>query len=340
LWFVELNGCDVREWPGRNGHALCARASGKSWSLRSSLVAANEEVNVTGDDRLASFLSWARSFRFPHSPAVQSPPLLLPRDAVELLGTLLQVLYKNAMVKLFVGLHPLPDAAPAALRALNKQPRMLAALNRLLVLAFKDAKSARRGRMAEVWSALPTPFHPAGVVLPDDLRWAAPNAHVADALRFMHVEQERVRTTLIPSCVSDAFVGWLNAWAGAVPDARVDWAAAVETEAVQAAGPDAVFLARFVVVAGVAGEQMPAGGLDEFRARWAGHDPELALKSVCSWASWMTARRIVAWMAAPLAAEPTAAAGLNRTGAELSAPLSLSAAHGMGGHVFDADELL
>jgi len=296
---------------------------------------------VTGDDRLASFLAWARSFRFPHSPAVQSPPLLLPRDAVELLGTILQVLYKNAMVKLFVGMHPLPDAAPAALRALNKQPRMLAALNRLLALAFmKDAKSARPGRMAEVWSALPTPFHPAGVILPDDLRWSAPNGDIADALRFMHAEQERVRTALIPTCVSHAFVGWLNAWGGAVPDARDDWAAALETEAVVAAGPDAVFLARFVAVAGVAAEQMPAGGLTEFRARWAGDDPELALKSVCSWASWMTARRVVAWMAAPLAAEPTAAVGVHRAGSELPAPVSLSAARGMGGHAVDAGELL
>ena len=226
-------------------------------------------------------------------------------------------------------------------RAPLKGGALLAALNRLLALAFmKDAKSARPGRMAEVWSALPTPFHPAGVILPDDLRWSAPNGDIADALRFMHAEQERVRTALIPTCVSHAFVGWLNAWGGAVPDARDDWAAALETEAVVAAGPDAVFLARFVAVAGVAAEQMPAGGLTEFRARWAGDDPELALKSVCSWASWMTARRVVAWMAAPLATEPTAAVGVHRAGSELPAPVSLSAARGMGGHAVDAGELL
>lgn len=100
-------------------------------------------------------------------------------------------------------------------------------------------------------------------------------------------EQERVRTRFIPSVVSSAFFAFLNAWRGGPPpDEATDWPSAVETEGVKAAGPDTVFLARFVAVVGVAGQQLPKTRLGEFLHRWRGDDqPELALKSVCSWAS-------------------------------------------------------
>lgn len=279
------------------------------------------------DVRLNSFLTWVRAFRDPDIAAIRAPPLLLPRDAVDLLGTILHKVYKNGMVKLFVGLHPLPDAAPAVLRALNNQPRMLAGLNRLIVLAFRDAKSAVPGRLEEVWALLPNPFSPEGVELPGDLRWVLPNAHIANAVRFMHSQQERVRTTLIPSEVSAAYGDYLSFWRGGVPDPATDWPAAMETTAVRAAGADTVFLARFVAVAGVAGEQMPKGRLDEFRRRWVGGDCELALKSVCAWASWMVARRVVEWMAEPLAGVPTA----DGTGDHGRPPSCSFPAHGMGG---------
>lgn len=281
------------------------------------------------NERLASFLVWARSFRAPDSASIRTPPLLLPRDAVELLGTILQVLYKNGMVKLFVGLNPLPDAAPAAVRALNNRPRLLAVLNQMLVHAIKDTKGSKPGRMKEIWETLPEPFTPAGVELPKDVRWALPNENVANALRFMHTEQERVRTRFIPTVVSSAFIGFLNAWRGSVPDPATDWPAAVETNSVKAAGPDTVFFARFVVVAGVAGEQMPKERLDEFLRRWRGvEQPDMALKSVCSWASWMAARRIVSWMATPLAMEPGIEAGDRDERQELP-PVSFSMAQGM-----------
>lgn len=322
-----------------NGHALCARASGAVWSLRKSLSAVKDDTVNVADDRLASFLVWARSFRSPDSVAIRVPPRLLPRDAVELLGTILQTLYKNAMVKLFVGQGPLPDAAPAVVRALNSRPRLLAALNRMIALTFKDAKGSQPGRLKEVWAALPEPFTPAGWELPRDVRWALPNENVADALRFMHAEQERVRTRFIPTVVAAAFVGYLNAWRGQEPDAATDWPAAVETEGVRAAGDDTVFLARFVVVAGVATAQMPKARLAEFTRRWSGADPELALKSVCSWASWMAARRMVSWMAVRLASVPVVGDD-TRDECQTLPPMSFSMAKGMAGLPVALEELL
>lgn len=318
---------------------MCARATGAPWSLRKSIAAAKDDTVNVADVRLASFLVWARAFRSPDSTAIRIPPLLLPRDAVELLGTILQVLYKNGIVKLFVGLHPLPDAAPAVVRALNNRPRLLAGLNRMLALTFKDSRGCQPGRMKEVWEVLPEPFSPADVELPKDLRWAVPNENVADALRFMHAEQERARTRFIPSVVSSAYIGFLNAWRGDVPDMTTDWPAAVETEGVRAAGPDTVFLARFVVVAGVAGQQLPKVRLEEFLHRWKGDQPDLAMKSICSWASWMAARRIVSWMAAPLASVTVMGEAGTDSSEELP-PVSLSMALGMGGLPIVADELL
>lgn len=282
---------------------------------------------------------WARSFRSPDSVAIRVPPRLLPRDAVELLGTVLQILYKNNMVKLFVGQGPLPDAAPAVVRALNSRPRLLAALNRMIVLTFKDAKGSQPGQLKEVWAALPEPFTPAGRELPRDVRWALPNENVADALRFMHAEQERVRMRFIPTVVAAAFIGYLNAWRGQQPDAAIDWPAAIETEGVCAAGADTVFLARFVLVAGVAAAQMPKARLAEFTRRWSGDDPELALKSVCSWASWMVARRVVSWMAVRLASVPMVEDD-GRDECHTLPPMSFSIARGMGGRPVALDELL
>ncbi|GAB0494197.1 hypothetical protein MMPV_005488 [Pyropia vietnamensis] len=327
------NGC---QFCG-NGHALCARAMGASWSLRKSLSAAKDTSVDVMNERLASFLVWARSFRAPDSAAIRTPPLLLPRDAVELLGTILQVLYKNGMVKLFVGLGALPDAAPTVVRTLNNRPRLLAVLNQMLVYAIKDTKGSKPGRMKEVWETLPEPFSPAGVELPKDVRWSLPNENIADALRFMHTEQERVRTRFIPTVVSSAFLGFLNAWRGGVPNPATDWPAAVETDSVKAAGPDTVFFARFVVVAGVAGEQMPKERLDEFLRRWRGvEQPDVALKSVCSWASWMVARRIVSWMAMPLAMEPVVGGVGRDEGQELPC-VSFSMAQGMLGFPVASD---
>lgn len=204
---------------------------------------------------------------------------------------------RNVFVKLFVGSSVFPEDAPAAVRLAARNTVSLAVVNRLIIFSLAHRTNMVPGRMKEVWALLPTAFDPAHVELPADLWWAVPNQWFADAIRFMVADHDRVERTWLPPAVAACVRQYLETPFGrAERDMGPLWA----TEAVTAAavGEDNVFLASFLLTAALSAESVDEALLQDFRDRYL-HvgTTDLMLKEVVSWASWMAARRVVAWMA-------------------------------------------
>lgn len=278
-----------------NGHAICARLGGQGGAFKLVRERTAEHIH---DPRLRSICQWALAFPDAHAHAIRNPPPLAPRDACELLGSILHVLYKNVFVKIFVGLSVFPEDAPRPLRVAGSNAASLAVVNRLIGLLMARPRGVVPGRMKEVWSLLPTPFDPATVALPADLWWAAPNQGIADAIRFMVAEHERVeRAWLLPAVAACVRRYVATEFGRPDRDAEPPWAAAAATPAA-VGGADNAFLASFLLTVGLAAESVDAALLDDFRHRYRRTGAaELMLKEVVSWASWLAARRVVGWMA-------------------------------------------
>lgn len=254
------------------------------------------------DERVRTLATWALAVREPYSQAVRQPPPMSPRDAAELLGSILHAIYKNVFAKIFVGAGPLPDAFPQPMRSASTYSSVaMASMNKMMqVFLMPRSKPASPRRIREVWARLPTPFDPSSVVLPPDLWWSTPNAAIADALRFMVVEQERIEARWLPPSVAAA-VTWFIAYEyRGRPMVYIDggWAAAAGMPVVE--DDDNVFLVSFLLTAALDASSVRGELLNQFRRRFEHLDEavELMLREVISWAAWVAARRTVAWMGA------------------------------------------
>ena len=149
-------------------------------------VVTERREDLLADKRIRHLVRWARSFRRPTSEEVTNPPKLYPRDAVELLGSILVVAWKNPLMILFVGyLEPIPASVPSTvLRALNRHPRLLRAANKVLALTLRDTSTLQPGQMRKVWDTLPpdAQVDVDAVTLPNDLLWATHQRYIAEAV--------------------------------------------------------------------------------------------------------------------------------------------------------------
>lgn len=282
-----------------NGHAVCARLGGMEGALK--LVRERSAGHIK-DERVRTLATWALAVREPYSQSVRQPPPMSPRDAVELLGSVLHAIYKNVFASIFVGAGPLPDAFPQPVRAASMySSAAMASMNRMMqIFLMPRSKRASPRRIREVWARLPTPFDPSSVVLPPDLWWSTPNAAIADALRFMVVEQERIEARWLPPSVAAAVTRFIAYEYRGRPMVYIDgeWATAAGMPTVE--GNDNVFLVSFLLTAALDSSAVRGELIDEFRRRFEHLDEvvELMLREVISWAAWVASRRMVAWMGA------------------------------------------
>lgn len=74
-----------------NGHAVCARLGGQNGASK---LVRDRNADHIEDERIRSICQWALSFPDKDSEAIRNPPPMSPRDACELLGSVLHVIYK------------------------------------------------------------------------------------------------------------------------------------------------------------------------------------------------------------------------------------------------------
>lgn len=251
---------------------------------------------------MRTLATWALAVRDPDSVSVRQPPPMSPRDAAELLGSIIHAIYKNVFASIFVGAGPLPDAFPQPMRSASKYPVAMAGMNRLMqFLLMPRSKRAVPRRIREVWARLPEPFDPSSVVLPPDLWWSSPNEAIADSLRFMVVEQGRIETRWLPPLVATGVTRFIASEYRGLPLSYTDGGLAAAVAAMSdVVSEDDVFLASFLLTAALDSSAVRGELIDQFRRRFEHLDEavELMLREVISWAAWVVARRIVAWMGA------------------------------------------
>lgn len=278
---------------------MCARLGGMEGAL--TLVRDRSAGHIT-DERVRTLATWALAVRDPDSLSVRQPPPMSPRDAAELLGSILHAIYKNVFASIFVGAGPLPDAFPLPMRSASKHPVAMAGMNRLMqLLLMPQSRRAAPRRIREVWARLPTPFDPSSVALPPDLWWSSPNEAIADTLRFMVVEQGRIEARWLPPPVAAAVTRFIATEYRGLPLGYDDGGVAVAVAAMpNVVGEDNAFLVTFLLTAALDSSAVRGELLDQFRHRFEHLDEavELMLREVISWAAWVVARRIVAWMGA------------------------------------------
>eukprot|EP00168_Porphyra_purpurea_P008549 TRINITY_DN2084_c0_g1_i4.p1 TRINITY_DN2084_c0_g1~~TRINITY_DN2084_c0_g1_i4.p1 ORF type:complete len:382 (+),score=85.35 TRINITY_DN2084_c0_g1_i4:578-1723(+) len=284
----------------QNGHAIMAGANGIRGAAQ---VVAERREDLLADQRTRALVRWAAAFRRPTSPEVTNPPKLYPRDAVELLGSILVVAWKNSLMILFVGyIEPIPPSVPSAmLRVLNRYPRLLRATNKVLALTLRDTSALQPGQMRKVWETLPpdAQVDVDAVELPDDLLWATHQQYIAEAVGYLFVQHERICERYIHPKVAACVQSYVaTKYTGTEPRADTPWADKAVCANVRALGGHHVFLTRLLLTVAVAAKQVDASMLRAFRLRFGSN--ELMLTEVCAWAAWVAARQAVARMAGHL----------------------------------------
>lgn len=266
-----------------NGHAVCARLGGIEGALT---LLRDRNAGHIQDERVRTLATWALAVRDPDSESVRHPPPMSPRDAAELLGSVIHAIYKNVFASIFVGAGRLPDAFPKPMRSASKYPLAMAGMNRMMQLCLMPrSKRATPRRIREVWAQLPTPFDPSSVVLPPDLWWSMPNEAIADALRFMVVEQGRIETRWLPPPVATGVSQFINTEYRGLSLSHTDGATAAAVAAMpDVVSEDDVFLASFLLSAALDSSAVRGDMLDQFRHRYEHLDEavELMMREVIS----------------------------------------------------------
>jgi len=114
--------------------------------------------------------------------------------------------------------------------------------------------------------------------------------------QFLVVQHERIRERYIHPDVAACVESYVATdYNGKEPRADTPWADKAVCANVRALGGHHVFLTRLLLTVAVAVKQVDATMLRSFRLHFGTN--ELMLTEVCAWASWVAARRAVAWMA-------------------------------------------
>jgi len=114
--------------------------------------------------------------------------------------------------------------------------------------------------------------------------------------QYLVVQHERIRERYIHPCVAACVESYVaTEYNGKEPRADTPWADNAVCPNVRALGGHHVFLTRLLLTVAVAAKQVDASMLRAFRLHFGTN--ELMLTEVCAWASWVAARRAVAWLA-------------------------------------------
>lgn len=196
----------------------------------------------------------------------ESPPVSA-RQAPEMVGTAVTLEYLNRMVNIFLGEAPLPPRAPAA---------VLAMVRPVLVRLMKGA-AQQRLKPGATLDLLPA------AELPADLRWAEPNAPIADAFARAAAVIDAGGERSAPAEVRELVREQLAKYGGRPPGLSRAWV----QEAVAPLRPGARAAGRLALLTALASYQVEEEAIADFRAA----DPaDSALIELTAWASLTAAR--------------------------------------------------
>lgn len=223
------------------------------------------------DARVRDAVVWAAASRTPGASVLATPPFTA-RDAPEVLGTALVFHYINRPVTVLLGASPLPNA-PA---------RWKGGLRRIAGWWF--GRAIARPKRDD-----PPPLLPAAP-LPDDLRWAAASAPVADALARFAATVEAEGARVLPVHARAAVLERLETWRGEDVGLGRHWVAPV----LASLDPSLHPATRLALLTALAPHQVDDEVVGAFRSG-ATHD-DAALIAVLAWASLAASRRIMRWV--------------------------------------------
>jgi AhpD family alkylhydroperoxidase len=210
------------------------------------------------------------------------PVLSLPfsqEEAPEIVGTAIAFHYVNRMANVFLGDTLLPFPLPSALKTLTYR----------LYAATEGKRVVRRLQAGKSLQFLPQ------AQLPDDLSWAAGNPSIAGAFAGFAISVEEAGEQTLPESVRSLVKERIQTWNGEGMGMSRAWVekavSEIETE-YQAA-------ARLTLLTALASYQLDSGIVDAFKA---GYPQDAQLISATAWASLTAARRVSAWLAAPVKA--------------------------------------
>ncbi len=256
-----------------DAHAIMLDGSG-AHQAASALAAG--DVAAVRDARTRALAEWAAApwSRIAPGDAVGGRdqalhPLPFTADeAPEILGTALVFHYVNRLVTVLLGESPLPPAPP----------RFKGPLRRIVGWWFGRAIARRK-------SSDPAPLLPAAA-LPDDLRWAAPSPHVADALARFAAAVDLEGAHALEAETRHVVTARLAEWRGEDVGLGQQWLAPALAALDEAQRP----AARLALLTAVAPHQIDETAIDAFRASVPG---DRALVAALAWASLAAARRLV-----------------------------------------------
>ncbi len=234
---------------------------------------------LTGGGKPESpLVEWALATRSPGAAILANPPFAADA-APQILGTAVAFHFINRMVNVFLEKSPMPVRI-RSITLKNAIGRVIGATvgKRIVGIEAKPGLSLTLLPEAE---------------LPDEFRWAAPNATVAGALaRMAHVIEAKGRTVL-PESVRDIVTRRMSTWNGEDVELSGQWVnrttTSLKTEGEKAA-------ARLALLAALASYQVKATDVDQFRAHYT---DQSALVATAAWGSFQAVRRLSSWLASP-----------------------------------------
>ncbi len=274
--FAQLNGCTYCE------DMLISVVHGAQDHELATLMRARAQQEIP-EHRTRHLHEWALSCLTPDAPILRKPPFT-PVEAPEMLGTALMFNYLNRYTRIFFDGTPLnPPFSSHALKSV---------MFRGFGVEVRGSVT-RRLTPGRATALLPQ------AALPDDLQWAAPNAHVAEAVARWAGVVDAAAEADIPARAQAAVNSAVQAWGGEDMPLSRGWV----DEHVSRLNRSEQAAATVALLTALSPAQMSDDIIAEYRRYHAEDGP---LVSTVAWAAFTAARRMTSWVAEAATRHPVA----------------------------------
>jgi AhpD family alkylhydroperoxidase len=241
---------------------------------RISGVVADGRLDSIHDPGLRAAATWARAVATNDLAAGHHPRV--PGDqAPELIGVVVAFQYLNRMVGIFLGDSPLPPSVPAGMRGF-----MTRVLGRVM-----RPNASRAHTPGSSLDLLPAPDSGGS----GDFPWAAGNSNVESAFTRVAAAIDAAGARVAPTAVRELVVDTVRGWHGEAMGISRAW---VDDAVARLPTVDRP-AARLALLTALASYQVDETVIDEFRAS---RPDDEALIAITSWAAFVAARRVAAWI--------------------------------------------
>ena len=258
-------------------HVLMLRGGKEERAAR---ALASGDVDAIEDPALHALAMWGLKTRSAGAPALANPPFD-PQAAPELVGTAVAFHAINRVVDVF--LEDSPFSMPPGLQwtaHLLMKPVASTFARRLVALTPPAGDSL--------------PLLP-DAALPQDLRWAEPNAVVAAAFARAASVIDSLGASVLPEEVRALVIDRVGRWHGESMGLSRTWVEEAIKPLAEATRP----AARLALLTALASFQVDVDVVESFRER---SPSDEALLATVAWAAFTAARRVGAWLSVPRAA--------------------------------------